>query len=54
VSDEDSRYYEDRINQGGIFVSVDSERSGGSIEQAREILFRSGGHNASRQREATA
>ena len=54
VSDEDSRYYEDRINQGGFFVSVDAERSGGSIEDAREILYRNGGHSASRARTATA
>jgi len=53
VSDEDSRYYEDRISQGGIFVSVDAERSGGSIEEAREILFRNGGHNAGRARTST-
>jgi hypothetical protein len=53
VSDEDARYYEDRINQGGIFLSVDAEDAGVPTETAREILFRNGGHNASRQREAT-
>lgn len=53
VSDEDARYYEDRIKQGGFFVSVDT---GGLIapEQAREILFRNGGHNASQPRMASA
>jgi heat induced stress protein YflT len=50
VSDEDARYYEDRLNQGGIFLSVDGDKSGVDVEQAREILFRNGGHNASRQR----
>ena len=50
VSDDDARYYEDRINQGGIFLSVDIDDAGGSMEEAREILFRNGGHNASRQR----
>jgi hypothetical protein len=54
VSDEDAGYYEDRIKQGGYFVSVDSTNSGGSIEDAREILYRNGGHSASRQRATTA
>ena len=49
VSHEDATYYEDRIHSGGIFISVDAEKSGASIETAREILFRNGGHNASRQ-----
>jgi hypothetical protein len=50
VSDEDARYYEDRLKQGGTFLSVDGEESGTDVERAREILFRNGGHNASRQR----
>ena len=50
VSDDDARYYEDRINQGGYFLSVDSDKSGVDGETAREILFRNGGHNASRAR----
>ncbi len=53
VSDEDARYYEDRINQGGIFLSVDADRAGVPIDTAREILFRSGGHSASRARSAS-
>lgn len=52
VSDDDARYYEDRLKQGGIFLSVDGDRSGVDVEQAREILLRNGGHNASRQRMA--
>lgn len=54
VSDEDSKYYEGHINNGGIFVSVDADNAGGSIDEAREILFRNGGHSASRQRATTA
>ncbi|CAA9500410.1 MAG: hypothetical protein AVDCRST_MAG44-727 [uncultured Sphingomonas sp.] len=50
VSDEDSKYYESRINDGGIFVSVDADRAGGSIDEAREILYRNGGHSSTRQR----
>ena len=52
VSHEDATYYEDRIHSGGIFISVDAEKSGASIETARQILFHNGGHNASRQQRA--
>jgi hypothetical protein len=58
VDEEDSKYYEDRLTKGGIFVSVkaeDTDAAGVSIEEAREILFRNGGHSASRARtDATA
>ncbi|HEY8593396.1 MAG TPA: hypothetical protein VIL42_11120 [Sphingomicrobium sp.] len=54
VSDDDAKYYEERINQGGYFVSVDASDAGVPIETAREILFRSGGHNSSRQRESAS
>jgi hypothetical protein len=54
VSDEDASYYEGRINEGGIFVSVDGESGSVSAEQAREILARNGGHSASQPRMATA
>ncbi len=53
VDEDDSKYYEERLNQGGIFVSVKADEAGTSIEEAREILFRNGGHSASRQRTAT-
>lgn len=54
VSDDDARYYEDRINQGGIFVSVNTDDAGVSSETAREILYSHGGHSANRARAATA
>ena len=54
VSDDDASYYEEHINQGGIFVSVNTEDAGVSSETAREILYSHGGHNASRARAATA
>jgi hypothetical protein len=53
VSEDDASYYEERINSGGVFVSVDTSDSGIDSETAREILYRSGGHSASRAR-ATA
>lgn len=52
VSEEDSRYYEDRLNGGGVFVSVDTENAGIGPEAASDILYRSGGHSASRARAA--
>ena len=53
VDEEDSKYYEDRLSQGGIFVSVRTDEAGGSIEEAREILYRNGGHSAKRARTDT-
>lgn len=53
VSDDDARYYEERIGTGGVFVSVDTSDAGIDSERAREILYNSGGHSASRAR-ATA
>ena len=50
VSDEDATYYEGRIHDGGIFVSVDTRDAGISSEMAQDILYRSGGHSASRAR----
>ena len=53
VDEDDARYYAERINGGGVFVSVDTSDSGIDSETAREILYSSGGHSASRSR-ATA
>lgn len=52
VSDEDSRYYDERVNNGGIFVSVDTSR--GSYDRARveDALYRAGGHSSTRQKMA--
>jgi hypothetical protein len=50
VGDEDAKYYEDHLKQGGVFVSVQPDEAGVSVEQAREILHRNGGHSASRAR----
>jgi uncharacterized membrane protein len=48
VSDEDSRYYGDRINDGGIFVSVDTSRGNVDPSQIEDILHRAGGHSSGR------
>ena len=54
VSDDDARYYEGRINDGGVFVSVDTSDAGITRETAEEILYRSGGHSSTRARAAAA
>lgn len=48
VSEEDASYYGGRMKNGGVVVTV-----GGSnidAERAREILYRSGGHNSTQTR----
>ena len=52
VDEEDARYYEGRINEGGVFVSVNTEDAGMTPEAARDILYRFGGHSATRARTA--
>lgn len=54
VSEEDSSYYEDRINSGGTFLSVDTSEAGIGAEQIRDILHRNGGHNASAPRSGSS
>jgi hypothetical protein len=53
VSEEDAGYYEERINQGGVFLSVDTTATSVSSDQVRDILYRSGGHSSSRGRMTT-
>lgn len=50
VSDEDARYYGDRLKDGGVVVTV--SESSGDAERAQEILYRNGGHNSARARTA--
>jgi len=50
VDDEDAGYYDERIRNGNVFVSVDSGASTIDAVEAREILYRNGGHSASRAR----
>jgi uncharacterized membrane protein len=50
VDDADAEYYSDRVNNGGVFVSVDTSEAGVSAQVARDILYRSGGHSSSQPR----
>lgn len=54
VSDEDAGYYEGRINDGGVFVSVDTTAANVDQDTARRILAEHGGHSASQPRMETA
>jgi hypothetical protein len=53
VSDEDASYYEGRIHEGGVFVSVDTGEGGIDPSTAQDLLYRHGGHSASRSKAAS-
>lgn len=53
VSEEDARYYEGRVNSGGVFVSVDTSR-GINPTSALDIMNRSGGHASGRAKMVAA
>ena len=50
VDARDAEYYEEHINRGGTFVSVDARLSEDMAETIREILDRHGGHSAANPR----
>lgn len=43
VDHDDARYYEGRINDGGVFVSVDTQGTGMDAHTVREMLNAAGG-----------
>lgn len=48
VSGEDADYYEGRINEGGVFVSVEADDGTVNRQSAEDILYASGGHSSAR------
>lgn len=52
VSDDDARYYETSINNGGVFVSVDTDKAGMAEQTVSDILYRAGGHSSGRSKMA--
>ncbi len=52
VSSENATYYQDRVRDGGTFVSVDVTAAGVDAERASDMLHRAGGHSATRERVA--
>ncbi len=51
VSEEDAGYYNDRLKNGAVLVTVAD--AGLDAQRVREVLYRNGGHNASQARNAT-
>lgn len=54
VSRVDASYYEGRIKEGGVFVSVDTSVANVTPEAAADMLARAGGHSATRTKVAVA
>jgi hypothetical protein len=50
VSDEDAEYYNPRMKDGAVFMSVDDEKSGFDSAQTADLMYGAGGHNRSRPR----
>lgn len=50
VGEANAAYYDEHVNNGGVFVSVDTGIGGPSADDANEILYRAGGHSANRAR----
>jgi len=51
VDRNDADYYEQRVNDGGVFVSVDTQNAGLDAQSARDMLYNAGGHSSSRAKE---
>ena len=54
VSDEDADYYENSINNGGVFVSADVTDGTFDRQTAEDILYSSGGHSSARAKSEVA
>lgn len=52
VDGADADYYEQRVNDGGVFVSVDTRDAGLDAQAARAILYNAGGHSSSRAKDS--
>ena len=50
VEGRDAEYYEEHVQKGGTFVSVDTRIAEGQGGAAQDILYRNGGHSASQPR----
>lgn len=48
VSDDDAGYYEERVNNGGVFVSVKTDDAGVDVTTVEDALYDAGGHSSSR------
>lgn len=51
IDEEDAKYYDSRLKDGGVLVTVDD--TGRDTAQIREVLYSNGGHNATQARAST-
>ncbi|PAX06591.1 hypothetical protein [Sphingomonas lenta] len=54
ATEEEARYYDERVRGGATFVSVNTNDGTVSPAMVEDILYRNGGHNAGRARMGTA
>jgi len=52
VDGADATYYEDRVNNGGVFVSVDTRDAAVTPQAARQMLAAAGGHSSTQVKAA--
>ena len=50
VGEANAAYYDERVNDGGVFVSVDTSMGGPTADDVNDMLWRAGGHSANRAR----
>jgi hypothetical protein len=51
VSDEDAQYYNPRMKDGAVFMSVDDDKSGYDADRTADLMYDAGGHNRTRPRD---
>jgi uncharacterized membrane protein len=54
VDDVNAEYYERHMQEGGVFLSVDTSDAPVEASSAQEILYRCGGHSSARARTSSA
>lgn len=54
VSHDDADYYENSINNGGVFVSVDTSAGPLDRQAVEDFLYNNGGHSSTRARAVSA
>jgi hypothetical protein len=50
VGSDDAAYYENSVNNGGVFVSVDASSGSAATASIEDILYSAGGHSAGRSK----
>ncbi|WP_197042105.1 hypothetical protein [Sandarakinorhabdus oryzae] len=50
IGEDDAAYYEQRMGDGGVLVTVDGSDAVGQSVNVQEILYRSGGHSRSQSK----